>query len=179
MATLQLINNLGVNIDLTDVGFVIPPGGDVFTNPDHLIKLAQSEDLRSRLTALDLTANDGVTNLPVGEAITYLSILWQKAGRDQVCGIRVIASGQTLINANTTVDLATFTKFPTERLSIFLFGINDVNGLAFASGLSLLGDSIRGFFERTNVANECKARASNGNSVTSRTVDWAVVGVRL
>lgn len=179
MATLQLINNLGSDIELTDVGFVIPPAGDTFTNPDNLRKLSQSDDLRSRLVAEDLTANDGVTNLAGNEALTYLSLLWQRGGRDDVTGIRVIASGQTLINANTTVDLGTFTKFPTERLSIFLYGVNDVNGFAFASGLALLGDSVRGFFERTNVANQCKARASNGSLVTARTVDWAVVGIRV
>lgn len=179
MATLQLINNRGTDITLTDVGFVIPPAGDTFTSPDHLIKLSQSEDLRSRITAGDLTANDGVSNLEKIEALTYLSLLWQKGGRDEVTGIRVIASGQTLINENTTVDLGTFTKFQTERLSIFLYGVNDINGFAFSAGLALLGDSVRGFFERTNVANQFKARASNGSLVTSRTVDWAVVGIRI
>jgi hypothetical protein len=179
MATLQLINNLGTDIELADVGFTIPPSGDTFTNPDHLRKLSQSDDLRSRLTAEDLTANDGVANLSTAEALVYLSLLWQQGGRSDVAGMRVIASGQTLINANTTVDLATITKFQTERLQIFLFPTNDVNGLAFASSLALLGDSIRGFFERTNVANQCKVRASNGNLVTSRTVDWTVVGIRV
>lgn len=179
MASVQFINNLGQDIDLSDIGITIPAAGTTETDPELLIKFVQSNDLRNRLDAGDIVLNDGVANMEAAEAKVFLSILWQKAGRDDVCGIRVIASGQTLINANTTVDLATFTKFPTERLSIFLFGINDVNGLAFAPGLSLLGDSIRGFFERTNVANQCKARASNGNLVSSRTVDWAVVGIRI
>lgn len=179
MATVQFINNLGSEISLNDIGYVIPAEGVTETDPDFLRKLVDSNELRTHLDNADVTINDGVSNLSAADAKVYLSILWQKAGRDDVCGIRVIASGQTLINANTTVDLATITKFPNERLSIFLFPTNDVNGLAFCSGLSLLGDSVRGFFERTSTPNQCKVRASNGNLVSQRTVDWTVVAVRV
>lgn len=179
MATVQFINNLGSDIDLTDIGYTIPAAGVTETDPDFLRKLVDSNELRTHLDNGDVTINDGVSNLDAADAKVYLSILWQQAGRDDVCGIRIIASGQTLINANTTVDLATLSRFPNERLKLFLFPTNDVNGLAFAESLSLLGDSVRVFFERTNVANQCKARASNGNLLTSRTVDWAVVAVRV
>jgi hypothetical protein len=179
MATVQFVNNIQQEINLSDIGYVIPAEGATETDPDLLRKLVDSNMLRTALDNNDVTINDGVANLAAAEAKVYLSILWQKAGRDDVCGIRVIASGQTLINANTSVDLITLTKFPTERLAIFLFPTNDVNGLAFCSSLSLLGDSVRGFFERTNVPNQCKARASNGNLLSSRTVDWAVVGIKI
>lgn len=179
MAMAKFINNLNVDIDLNDIGYTVPAAGVTETDPDFLRKLVDSNDLRNRLDAGDITLNDGGLNMSAAEAKVYLSILWQKAGRDDVCGIRVLASGQTLINANTTVTLATITRFPTERLQVFMWGVNDVNGLAFAESLGLLGDSIRGFFERTNVANQANARASNGSLVAARTVDWAVVGIRI
>lgn len=179
MATLQLINNIGADVELTDVGFVIPPGGDIFTNPDHLIRLAGSNDLRARLVANDLTANDGVANMSAQEAIVYLSILWQKNGRDEVAGIRILASGTTLVASSSTVTLATVAKFATERLSIFLFVTDDVAGAGFGEGLgSINGDSVRVFFERTSTPNECVARAQNA-ALAARTVQWAVVGMRV
>lgn len=179
MATAQFINNLGQDIDLNDIGITIPAAGVTETDPELLRKLVDSNDLRNRLDAGDITLNDGVANMPAAEAKVYLSILWQRAGRDDVAGIRVLASGQTLINANTTVDLATVTRFPTERIKLFMFPTNDVNGLAFAESLSLLGDSVSGFSERTTTSHQFKARATNGNLLASRTLDWAVVGIRI
>lgn len=177
MATVQFINNLGVDIDLTDIGITIPAGGITETDPDLLTKLVQSNELRTHLDNGDITLNDGIANMAATEAKVFLSILWQRAGRDDVAGIRVLASGTTLINANSVVNLATVTRFPTERLSIFLFATNDVNGLGFAE--SLTGGEVRGFFDRTTTPNQCIARAGNSNLLASRTVDWAVVGIRI
>lgn len=180
MPNVQFINNSEVEITLSDIGVTIPAEGMTESDPDFLRKLVDSNDLRNRLDNQDVVLNDGGANMTAAEAKVYLSLLWQTAGRDDVTGIRVLASGQTLINGATTVTLGTFTRFPTERLSIFLFPTNDVNGLSFAEGIAAgAGDSMRGFFERTTNPNEFLARAANANAVTARTLDWAVVGVRL
>ncbi|MCI0557935.1 MAG: hypothetical protein MN733_05525 [Nitrososphaera sp.] len=179
MATLQLINNLGVNVDIPDVGIVIPPTGDVFTDPEFLRTLVVSQDLRNRLVAEDLTANDGVNNLPIEEALVYLSLLWTRGGRDEITGVRVLASGQTTIAALTTVTLATMTRFPTDRLSFHLYLLDDVNGANFSPGFSFLGiDSVRAYFERTATPNQVLFKASNAHLTQNRTIDWTVLAVR-
>lgn len=179
MATVQFINNIATDIDLTDIGYTIPAAGVTETDPDFLRKLVDSNELRTHLDNNDVTINDGSANLSAANAKVYLSLLWQTAGRDDVCGMRVLASGNSTINGNTTVTLATLTRFPRERLCVFLFATNDVNGLAFSTGLALMGDSIRGYLERTNNPDEFLAKASNGNQLSSRNVDWAVVGIRV
>lgn len=180
MITLQIINNLGVNVDIPDAGITIPPSGDTFTDPEFLRTICQSEDLRSRLTALDLTANDGVANLSVADAIVFLSLIWQQGGRSDCSGSRVVASGQTTVAGLATVTLATITRFAGERLAANIFVTDNVNGCNFAQGLSLLGtDSVRIYFEKTNVANQVLVKASNAHLTQSRTIDWAVTGVRV
>lgn len=179
MATLQLINNLGVNIDISDVGIIVPPTGELIDDPELLREVCQSNDLRSRLIAEDITANDGVTNLTTAEAIVYLSLLWQRGGRDDVSGIRIVASGTTSIAALATTTLATITRFANERLAIHMFVTDNVNGLNFVPGLTTLGtDSVRLYFERTTTGNQVLLKGSNAHLTQDRTVDWAVVAVR-
>lgn len=179
MATLQVINNAGSEVPIPDVGIVIPVTGELFTDPEFLRTLVVSSDLRSLITQEILTANDGVVNLTVQEAIVYLSLLWTRGGMDDISGIRVIASGQTTIAAGATSTLATITRFPNERLAIHMFVVDNVNGLNFAPGLASLGsDSIRAYFERTTVSNQVLLKGSNAHATQDRTLDWAVVAVR-
>lgn len=179
MATLQLINNLGSIIQLPDVGIEVPIAGETIDDPELLREVCQSNDLRSRLIAEDITANDGVNNLTTAEAIVYLSLLWQRGGRDDVSGMRIISSGTTTIAAGATSTLATISRFPNERLAIHMFVTDNVNGLNFAPGLASLGsDSVRLYFERTANANEVLLKGSNAHATQDRTVDWAVTAVR-
>lgn len=180
MATLKLINNTGADLPIADVGIVIPPSGDIFTDPEFLRTLVVSQNLRDFIVAQNLTANDGINNLSTQEAVVYLSLLWAQGGRDEISGIRVVASGQTTIAALTTVTLATIDRFATERLSFSLYVLDDVNGANFAPGLSFLGtDSVRAFFERANVLNRVLLKAANAHPTQNRTLDWAVLGVRV
>jgi len=179
MATLTLINNTLADIFLEDVGFVVPVAGDSYTDPHHLLDLALSQSLRDRLTAGDLTANDGTVNLGLSEALIYLSALWARAGRDDISAFRVAASGTTVVPAGASVDLATFSRNPKERIQLLHWANPAVAGIAWGEGGPLTPvDNIELFYERTAIPNEAKARAKNNNLLAARTIDWAVMLVR-
>jgi len=179
MATLTLINNTIADIFLEDVGFVVPVAGDNYTDPHNLLDLALSQSLRDRLTAGDITANDGTVNLGLNEAFIYLSALWARAGRDEISALRLAASGTTVIPPGAMVDLATFTRNPQERIQLLHWANPAVAGLGWGEGGPLgLPDSIELFYERTAVPDQAKARAKNNNLLAARTIDWAVMLVR-
>jgi len=91
---------------------------------------------------------------------------------------RLIASGQTLLVGAATVTLATVTRMAGETLSVTSFVTNNVNGARWSEGVTVAAvDAVVFFFERTTNANEFLARATNGNLIASRTVDWRVIGI--
>jgi hypothetical protein len=178
MATLTLVNNTVAPILIEDVGFMVPVAGDTFTDPGHLRKLAVSDRLRVRITAGDITANDGVVNLTTAQAYTYLTSLWARAGYDDGVAPRRVAFGSTVVAAASTVTVATVVRLSNERLSAALFVTNNVAGLAFSQGLGIVVGGVRIFFQRTAVAAQFDVMIENSDPLLARTVDWSVIADR-
>lgn len=89
---------------------------------------------------------------------------------------RIVASGNTTVNALTTVTVATFTRTAGEVIFPCVFMTNAILGLGSSyENAATLGFSF--WFERTTNANEATFRAKNID-VASRTMDWMIVGIK-
>lgn len=92
--------------------------------------------------------------------------------------LRVIASGSTLIGANSTVTLVTFTRIQGERVWPSYFLVESDAGVVIDEGDGAVGaNGIFLFVERTANANEASLRATNESLLVARTVDWALMGL--
>jgi hypothetical protein len=96
-----------------------------------------------------------------------------------VTALRVIASGQTTIANLTTTTVATFTRNALERVGLQMFVTDNVAGVSWAEqGTVISMTTVVGRFEKTGGgSNEARLVIRNNEAVSSRTVDWLVLGI--
>ena len=88
---------------------------------------------------------------------------------------RIVTSGQTVIGAAATVDLATFTGNVGEVFSPALMGATNAV-YRFAEDNTATANNVAVWLEKTVNANEAKLGATNGDVSNARTLNWALIG---
>jgi hypothetical protein len=99
--------------------------------------------------------------------------------RGYIGGMRMAASGTTVVAAGATATLVTAQRLDSELLQVFSFLDTARSGAGWGEGGP--GAAATAFLslwlERTATANEFSLQAANGDLVNARTVSWAVVAV--
>jgi hypothetical protein len=145
MATLKIINNTGADVTIADAGVVIPASSSsTLTNDGSIRALCKSASLRTLVTALTLTINDGTQDRDAN----YLDVLWGGIGFQEDHPYRVATTEAEFDAAISdlsgtgggTILLAGFITLTSDKT----WDLNDiiVQGGDYQSGISLNGHTI-------------------------------------
>lgn len=97
-----------------------------------------------------------------------------------VSSFRIIEFGTNTINANSGSDIVAVTRNTNESVSVFSYATNDIDGVAWHEGgdIAALTDEILLSFQRTGTPNQFKLVGVNTNLISSRTIEWIIIGIK-
>lgn len=81
MATLIIKNNTAGALIIADAGTNVPASSQVaISDRKNILIMGQSDSLRAFINAGTVTLNDGITDLSIPDALSFLDNLWSSAG---------------------------------------------------------------------------------------------------